>query len=301
MNEIELIENLIASAEKISYDSKDEFDVLQKRTDMVIRKLFGENSHYLEDLNNISYTPMYVIGGSNTDRRSPFETGLKEFRNVLQIMLEDKKLSSNYDNDSTTDHIKTETEKIPELKTLKEIKVLIASPDDVKIERELLLDKLETKFRREHYEERCGARIIVDGWETVASQTGYAQDIINDDLLSKSDIVLAVFRHKLGSPTINPTTGDERSPSGTAEELLFAIRNKTLDNPPLGMAYFYGNAPIISLDSIDKDKIEKDWNRLKEFKDGIKTEILYKSYNVEEEILDIACKDLCDNIIKYFN
>lgn len=300
MNEIELIENLITSAKKISYDSKDEFDVLQKRTYMVIRKLFGENSHYLEDLNNISYTPMYVFGGSDTAWRIPFEKGLNKFRNVLQIMLEDKKLSSNYDNDSTTNHVKTETEKTPEVKTLKEIKVLIASPGDVKIEREILLDKLETKFRREHFEERCGARIIVDGWETVASQTGYPQDIINDDLLLKTDIVLAVFRHKLGNPTINPTTGDERSPSGTAEELLFAIRNKTLDNSPLGMAYFYVNAPIISLDSIDKNKIEKDWNRLKEFKDGIKTEILYKSYNIEEEIIDIACKDLCDNIIKYF-
>lgn len=300
MNEIELIESLINSAKKISYDSKEEFDVLQKRTDMIIRKIFGENSHYLEDLNNISYTPMYVIGGSNTDWRSPFEKGLKEFRNVLQIMFEDKKLSSNYDNDSTSDHIKTETGKIPEQKTLKEIKVLIASPSDVKIERELLLDKLETKFRREHYEERCDARIIVDGWETIPSQTGYAQDIINDDLLLKTDIVLAVFRHRLGSKTINPKTGDERSISGTAEELLFAIRNKTLDNPPLGMAYFYSNAPIISLDSIDLDKIQNDWNRLKEFKDGISEEILYKSYNIEDEILDIACKDLCDNIIKYF-
>ncbi len=300
MNEIELIENLINSANKISYGSREEFDVLQKRTDMIIRKLFGENSHYLEDLNNISYTPKYVIGGINTDYHSPFEKGLKEFRNILQIMLEDKKLSSNYDNDSTSDHIKTETVKIPELKTLKEIKVLIASPSDVKIERELLLDKLETKFRREHYEQRCNARIIVDGWETIASQSGYAQDIINDDLLLKTDIVLAVFRHRLGSRTINPTTGDERSISGTAEELLFAIRNKILDNPPLGMAYFYSNAPLISLDSIDKDKIENDWKRLKEFKDGISTEILYKSYNFEDEILEIACKDLRDNIIKYF-
>jgi hypothetical protein len=54
-------------------------------------------------------------------------------------------------------------------------------------------------------------------------------------------------------------------------------------------------------DSIDKDKIEKEWFRLKDFKEEISNEVLYKSYNLEEEILDIACSDLCDNIIKYFN
>lgn len=301
MDEIEIIENLIESAAKISYDNKEEFDVLEKRTEMIIRKFFGDKSHYLSDLENISYTPMIIVGGASTDWRSPFERGLKQFRNLLQVMLEDKKMSSNYEEESTEKTVKSKTDKKIEEKTYKEVSVLIASPGDVKLERELLMDKLETKFRRDHFEERCGARIIVDGWENVASQSGYAQDIINEELLTKTDIVLAVFRHKLGSPTINPTTGDERSPSGTAEELLFAIRNKKVENPPLGMAYFYGIAPVISLDSIDKGKVENEWNRLKEFKEGIKNEILYKSYNVEEEILDIASKDLCENIIKYFN
>ncbi len=167
-------------------------------------------------------------------------------------------------------------------------------------ERELLLDKLETKFRRDHYEERCGARIIVEGWESIASQTGYAQDIINSDLVSKSNIILAVFRHKLGSPTIDIKTGKDRSPSGTAEELLYAIRNKLLTNPPLGMAYFYANAPVLSLDSVDFEKTKTNWERLKEFREEIKNEILYKTYKHEEEILEITCKDICDNIIKYF-
>jgi len=300
MNEIELIKNLISSTSKISYSNKEEFDVIKKRTEMIIRKVFGDNSHYLEDMKNISYSPRILISGGTTDWSGYFLSGLKHFKNLLQIMLEDIKLSSNYENETISSNIKTETGKKILTKSLKEVQVLIASPGDVKVERELLMDKLETKFRREHFEERCGARIIINGWENVASQSGYAQDIINNELVQKSDIVLAVFRHQLGSPTIDPRTGDERAPSGTAEEILFAIRNKAIKHPPLGMAYFYGNAPVISLDSINKDIIEKEWFRLKEFKEEISNEVLYKSYILEEEILDIACSDLCDNIIKYF-
>lgn len=298
MNEIEILENLLDTAKKLSYNNKDEFDVVEKRTEMLIRKLFGDESHYLKDLADISYSPSIIFG--DTDWRSYFESGLKQFRNLIQIMIEDKKLSSNYDNAETTKFIQSENISNPIKKTYKEIKVLIASPSDVIRERELLLDKLETKFRRDHHEERCGARIIVTGWEYVPSQSGYAQDIINSDLVAKSNIILSVFRHKLGSPTIDIKTGKDRSPSGTAEELLYAIRNKELENPPLGMAYFYGNAPVISLDSIDFETKKKEWERLKEFKEEIKSEILFKSYNVEEEILEIVCKDLCDNIIKYF-
>jgi len=299
MNEIELLENLHESAKKVSYGSKDEFDVLEKRTEMLVRKLFGEESHYLTDLKNIRYAPLVLFSGSN-DYETPFKRGLEQFRNLIQVMLEDKKLGSNYYNSQISNFIASEDIHKPLKKELTEINILIASPSDVIRERELLLDKLETKFRRDRYEEICGTRIIVDGWENVASQTGYAQDIINNDLAAKSDIILAVFRHKLGSPTIDTKTGVDRSPSGTAEELLYAIRNKSLVKPPLGMAYFYSIAPVLSPDSIKSEVIKKDWDRLQEFKESIKNEILYKPYNIEEEILDIACKDIYTNINKHF-
>lgn len=300
LNEVELLENLIESATKVSYDTKDEFDVLERRTEMIIRKLFGSESHYLNDLKHIRYSPGIVVGGAKTDWRGYFERGLTKFRNLLLVMLEDKKLSSNYSRPETTQTVAEEQKSQPIQKTLKEIRVLIASPGDVVRERELLLDKLETKFRRDHYEERCGARIVVEGWEVVASQTGYPQDIIHSELVTKANIILAVFRHKLGSPTIDLKTGKDRAASGTAEELLFAIRNKELSNPPLGMAYFFANAPVISLDSIDLARIQTDWDRVKEFRKGIENEVLYKTYSIEESILDIAAKDLCENIKKYF-
>jgi hypothetical protein len=300
MEEIEILEDLFESAKKATYDNKDEFGILEKRTEMLVRKIFGDESHYLEDLKNIRYSPMIFTLEGPTDWRSPFESGLKQFRTLIQVMIEDAKLSSNYSDKETKQSIAKPSQEKVVKETYKEIKVLIASPSDVVRERELLLDKLETRFRREHYEERCGARILVTGWEQLPSQSGYGQDIINNDLVKKSNIILAVFRHKLGSATIDIKTGKERHPSGTAEELLYAIRNKEIKNPPLGMAYFYSTAPTPSLDSIDFDKIKKDWDRLKEFKEEIKNEILYKSYKHEEEILGIVCGDICDNIIKYF-
>jgi len=112
---------------------------------------------------------------------------------------------------------------------------------------------------------------------------------------------LAIFKHKLGSPTIDVKTGKDRSQSGTAEELLFAIRNKLILTPPIGMAYFYAYAPVLSLDSVDFEIRKKDWERLKIFKEEIKNEILYKTYSKEEDLLDMISKDLSENIKKYFS
>jgi hypothetical protein len=90
----------------------------------------------------------------------------------------------------------------------------------------------------------------------------------------------------------------ERSESGTAEELLQAL-DKTKDNHPIGMAYFFSKAPVISLDSSDKDKIEKDWQRLTNFKDSIKDKMIYKPYTDSSELMSIVLKDLEKNINDY--
>jgi hypothetical protein len=178
----------------------------------------------------------------------------------------------------------------------RKIKIIIASPSDVNMERELLLNSLETKFRRENFEDLCKARIIVEGWEYLPSQTGYAQDIINSELIRKADIVIAVFRHRLGSPTINIKTGQLRSSSGTAEELMYAINKNRNNNKPVGMAYFYGKPPKFSLFSF---RARKEWKRLETFKKEISHQMIYKIYNDPDHVLDIACKDICQNIMNH--
>ncbi len=229
-----------------------------------------------------------------------FESGKQQLLHLLKSIIKDKENSSNYQSLESLQPNQRENITYSKKESLQEIKVLIASPSDVVQERHLLLNNLETKFRREHFETRCNARLIVDGWEYLPSQTGYGQDIINADLVKQANIILAVFKHKLGTPTINYDNLQERSSSGTAEELLFAIRNKMLDNAPLGMAYFYYEAPVISLASVDFDNIKLEWDRLSKFKDEIQYEILYKTYKNENDLLALVCSDVCDNIIKYF-
>ena len=174
------------------------------------------------------------------------------------------------------------------------IKIVIASPSDVIREKELLTYHLPVKFAKDKYEEYCNARIMVYDWEDIPSQSGYAQDNINSQLIKKADIILALFRHKLGSATINTKTGKIRSQSGTAEELLIAIERNKAKEKPLAMAYYYEKPPVFSIVSF---KQKNEWNRLEDFKKKIKNEIQYKIYNDnEEKFLLMVCKDICENI-----
>lgn len=178
------------------------------------------------------------------------------------------------------------------------VRVVIASAGDTNAERKILLDTLEVRFRRDNHESHCGFRIMVCGWEDLASQPGYAQDVINEKIISESDFVVAVFKHKLGTPTKDTTTGKKRAESGTAEELLQAL-DKSKDDHPVGMAYFFSQAPLVSLDNPDKDKIEKEWNRLSEFKETIKDKMIYKPYTDSNELLSTVLIDLENNIKDY--
>ncbi|MDR2592152.1 MAG: hypothetical protein LBC59_05030 [Chitinispirillales bacterium] len=178
------------------------------------------------------------------------------------------------------------------------INVVIASPDDTYQERQLLLDKLEILFRKNSHERHCGFRIIVSGWEDLASQPGYPQDIINKKIIDESDFVISIFKHKLGTPTIDQQTGEQRAESGTAEELLQALDNSNATRP-IAMSYFYSKAPEISLESSDFEKKKLEWERLKEFKKTIAKKMIYQSYSEPTELLNKILNDLEKNIGNY--
>lgn len=177
------------------------------------------------------------------------------------------------------------------------ISILIASPSDVQKEREILLEKLGKRFLDDMYEETTGYRVITKGWEQLASQTGYAQDVINDLVLPNVDIVIGILKHKLGTPTKN-RNGSVRAESGTAEELYYALEK----NPKkvLCMLYVYPEPPAPSLEDPNKKLIKKNWVTLKTFKEKIKDKVIYKPYSSEEELLELVLKDLVKNIRTYF-
>jgi hypothetical protein len=192
----------------------------------------------------------------------------------------------------TSEHIKKRKSKND-----KGLRVVIASPGDTMAERKVLLDLLEVKFRKDNHEDHCGFRIMVSGWEDLASQPGYAQDVINRKIIRESDFVVAIFKHKLGTPT-KDSAGNKRAESGTAEELLQAL-DKSNEKHPIGMAYFFSQAPIISLDSPEKNRIEQDWTSLSEFKKSIQDQMIYKPYTDSTELLGMVLRDLEKNIMDY--
>src|ERR1700730_7489956 len=162
------------------------------------------------------------------------ENELKIFDD-LQVLMNHLSESSRWNKDILSS-FKVVSDKVQKRKPKKKgsVCVVIASPGDTDAERKILLDSLEVRFRRDNHEKHCGFRIIVNGWEDLASQGGYAQDLINDKIIAQSDFVVAVFRHALGSPTKDSSTGLQRAESGTAEELLQAL-DKTKNDHPIGM------------------------------------------------------------------
>lgn len=176
-----------------------------------------------------------------------------------------------------------------------EINVMIASPTDAALERKCLIENLERKFRNDGHEKMCKKRLIVQGWEDLASQTGHAQDIINKKITEKVDIIIAIFKHSLGSPVYKKNK--KRSISGTVEEILFSLN----ENGPLGMLYFYSVAPNPSFGSKDYNDIKKKWDDLTKFKNSIREKVLFKPFNSSEDLLNTVNTDLSSNIRDHFS
>lgn len=218
----------------------------------------------------------------------------------IKVLMNSLSNSSKWNQDILNE-LQKNNKKISKRKSKKpgEINIVIASPGDTHIERKMLLDSLEIQFRRGNHEAHCKHRLIVHGWEDLASQNGYPQDVINQKIIQESDFVVSLFKHKLGTPTIDQTMGTMRSESGTVEELLQALDYSSGDNP-LGMAYFYSKAPVVSLDSKDLIEVTAEWERLEKFKESIRNKMIYKPYTESADLLKTVITDLEKNIIDFF-
>lgn len=182
----------------------------------------------------------------------------------------------------------------------KEIKILVSSPNDALHERKLLLDYLPTKFWRDGFEDRCNSRILCKGWEDIPSQVGHPQDLINSYLVNHVDIVLVVFKFKIGTPLYNDKK-ELRSESGTVEELNIALKNNECGRKPLLIVYFYENEPPFKILSIFKYCIQiREWKKLLHFKERIQSKILYGLFNDnEDKFLKLVCRDVCEHVINH--
>lgn len=162
------------------------------------------------------------------------------------------------------------------------IKVMIASPSDVAKERQLIREVIH-EWNAVNAEDRKIVLMPV-GWETHSSPDmgDRPQAIINKQLLKSSDLLVAVFWTRLGSPT-------GVAASGTVEEI-----NEHLASGKPAMIYF--SAAPVRMDSIALEQYEK----LSAFKEDLRSRSLFAEYEDLTTFRSEFARHLAQTIITNF-
>lgn len=144
-------------------------------------------------------------------------------------------------------------------------KIMIASPSDVKDEREIIREVI-SEWNIIHSESRQIV-LLPRGWEThsIPEMSEPPQDLINKQVLQGSDLLVGVFWTRIGTATNNYD-------SGTVEEIE---EHRKAGKPAL---LYFSTAPI-SPDSINSEQ----YSRLEEFQKNCQSSGLCQSYSNTEE------------------
>ena len=143
--------------------------------------------------------------------------------------------------------------------------VMIASPSDVVEEREIAREVvLEWNDANA---ESDGMVLLPLAWETHCAPVtgGSAQSVINSQILGPSDLLVALFWTRLGTPT-------ENAESGTAAEIRAHV-----DHGKPAMIYF--SATPVPPDEMDGEQ----YNRLKSFKGWCEQQGLIEKYDSSDD------------------
>jgi hypothetical protein len=162
------------------------------------------------------------------------------------------------------------------------IRVLVASPGDTRSARAILREAIED-WNSLNAEE--GASVLLPVlWERDATPELGAppQTVINKQLVDKSDMVVACFWTRLGTPT-------GHAESGTVEEIERSIK---AGKPVL---VYFSSEPVIP-ESIDVD----EYARLVAFRDSLKERALYGEYATPEELRRKVNADVTRTVREHF-
>lgn len=147
----------------------------------------------------------------------------------------------------------------------KAIQVMIASPGDVKNERDIVR-KVIADWNA-IYSRNLEICLMPVGWETHSSPdlSGRPQQMINDRILEHCDLLIGIFWTRVGSPT-------GKNISGSIEE----IEEHLAKDKPV-MLYF-SSAPVAP-DNLDQDQFAE----VKKFKEWAYSKGIVQSYNNEDD------------------
>ena len=92
-NKTNLLKSLLSEAEALSYNDNN-LDKVIKRADMLVKKIFGNDSDYIGKLKKIRFSPSMMWSGmSDSVYYSSFNSGKLELINLTNVMLEDLSLT----------------------------------------------------------------------------------------------------------------------------------------------------------------------------------------------------------------
>jgi hypothetical protein len=145
---------------------------------------------------------------------------------------------------------------------MKRITVGIASPGDVTDIRDVV-PKIFTRWNDSHNRAMLHPKM----WEFAVPQMGgHPQSILNKTIIEASDLLVAIFWSKLGTPT--PT-----APSGTVEEIREFIR---LKGPQRAMIYFCTRPLPYDINPVEL-------SRLREFQAEMREQALYSQFDTVDQ------------------
>lgn len=148
------------------------------------------------------------------------------------------------------------------------VKVIIASPGDLKDERSSIPENF-LGWNKNH----PGILLTPEMWESgsVPTMGDHPQQILNKQLVEDGDLLVALFWTKLGTPTPNAL-------SGTVEEIEEFIKKKGAARV---MIYFCNRQLPDSPGDINTEEIA----RLQSFKEEIKARGLYDEFITKDEFI----------------
>lgn len=163
------------------------------------------------------------------------------------------------------------------------INVMVATPNDVNKEPQIIKDIILDW--NSVYSERERIVLMATGWKTHTSPMmgDRPQELINKQVLDKSDLLVAVFWTRLGSPT-------GESPSGTVEEI-----NRHIEAGKPAMIYF--SISPVRPDSVDGEQYEA----LQKFRRECEERGLIETYESLSEFREKFTRQLGHNILEQFS
>ena len=144
------------------------------------------------------------------------------------------------------------------------LRIMIGAPGDLAAEVDIVREEIEHWNNQHAQAERIF--LLFQHWRTNSHPRlgDSGQETINKQLVRNSDLLIAMFRSRLGTPT-------ENAPSGTAEEI------KEIHNAGKSVKVYFG-PNIIDQDSPGSELANTESRRLKVFKEDLEKAGLRGSY-----------------------